>query len=414
MSDLFREEAVAGKVNRLEGDVILRQPRLIKVMVAALVLVMAGGLLAMFFGTYNRSEQVRGFLVTSQASARVYAPRPGIFREIGVSEGDVVDEGELLAVIDTDIVSEGGSRAAAQSVESIDTQLELMEERAAVLKSRAERERRNYGSQIESLNQRVRLLAEQIRMQEQIVGSDNALLQRAEKIGERGFISDFELEQRRRQVINAQMSLASLVSAREELTGTIARLASERDQTFLSAIEQEQNIEAESSNLSAERTQYAGQRSYEIHSPISGRISAMQAARGRNARVDQPILIVVPDKSELLATVYAPSSAIGFVKTGQDAKIMFDAFPYQRFGSYDSKVVEYSRIVLDPREIDAPFAIDQPVYRITLKLDRQWVDGFNEQIMLQPGMTLTANLVLDRQSFIDWLLSPLRAVWNRS
>jgi membrane fusion protein len=70
--------------------------------------------------------------------------------------------------------------------------------------------------------------------------------------------------------------------------------------------------------------------------------------------------------------------------------------------------------VLDPRDLDVPLKLEEPVYRVEVTLDRQSVDAFGDRLSLQPGMTLRANIVLERRSFLDWLLSPLHAVVNRT
>lgn len=44
--------------------------------------------------------------------------------------------------------------------------------------------------------------------------------------------------------------------------------------------------------------------------------------------------------------------------------MLYDAFPYQRFGSFKGTVRSISRVALDPRQIDAPFKIEEPVYRV--------------------------------------------------
>lgn len=76
-----------------------------------------------------------------------------------------------------------------------------------------------------------------------------------------------------------------------------------------------------------------------------------------------------------------------------------------------------NRLVLESdREFDpdVPLQIDEPVYKVKAKLQMQSVDAFGENVSLQPGMTLTANIILERQSFLDWILTPLRAVMNRN
>ena len=125
-------------------------------------------------------------------------------------------------------------------------------------------------------------------------------------------------------------------------------------------------------------------------------------------------MVIVPDKAELTAELYAPTRAVGFVDPGEETRLLYDAFPYQRFGSFGGKVTNISRIAIDPRESDIPFPFEEPVYRITVKLDRQAVKAFGDLNHLQAGMTLKANIVLERQSFLAWLLQPLNAVLNRT
>ena len=125
-------------------------------------------------------------------------------------------------------------------------------------------------------------------------------------------------------------------------------------------------------------------------------------------------MVIVPDDAKLYANVFAPTRAIGFVKPGQEVRLLFDAFPYQRFGSHRGTVAYVSKTIIDPREVDVPFQIDEPVYRVAILLSKQEVNAFGEAVRLQPGMTLTANIVLEEQSFLEWLLTPLRAVLNRT
>jgi membrane fusion protein len=125
-------------------------------------------------------------------------------------------------------------------------------------------------------------------------------------------------------------------------------------------------------------------------------------------------MTIVPERSKLHADVYAPTRAIGFVKPGQEVRLLYDAFPYQRFGSFSGRITAVSRVVIDPRQMEAPLKIEEPVYRIEVTPDAQTVDAYGDSLPLQPGMSLTANLILERQSFFDWLLKPLNAVMRRN
>ena len=61
-----------------------------------------------------------------------------------------------------------------------------------------------------------------------------------------------------------------------------------------------------------------------------------------------------------------------------------------------------------------PLKLEEAVYRVTVALDGQAVTAYGDKVPLQPGMTLQANIVLERQSFLSWLLQPLNAVLKRT
>jgi membrane fusion protein len=157
-----------------------------------------------------------------------------------------------------------------------------------------------------------------------------------------------------------------------------------------------------------------GEQSYVIKAPIAGRVTALAAGAGRAATSARPLMVIVPTDAQLQAELYAPTRSIGFVEPGEETRLLYDAFPYQRFGSFEGRVASISRIAVDPRETEIPFPFEEPVYRVRVHLDQQSIEAFGEPAPLQPGMTLQANIVLERQSFLAWILQPLNAVLNRT
>ena len=120
------------------------------------------------------------------------------------------------------------------------------------------------------------------------------------------------------------------------------------------------------------------------------------------------------DDAAMAVELYAPSRAIGFARVGQSVRLMYDAFPYQQFGSFAGTVAAISHTALAPGDIDAPLKLAEPAYRLRVRLDAQAVAAFGGVYPLQPGMTLKANVVLEKQSFLGWLLEPLNAVRHRT
>jgi membrane fusion protein len=155
-------------------------------------------------------------------------------------------------------------------------------------------------------------------------------------------------------------------------------------------------------------------------------VTAIHAVPGAKAEAGTPLLTIVPPSTRLEAQLYAPSRDIGFVRAGQRVKLRYQAFPYQRFGHYEGVVVAVSRAALSPSELPAQLAgltsvtgvstgaPTEPVYRITVKLASQTVKAYGEETPLQPGMTLEADVALERRRLFEWVLDPLYAVTGPS
>ena len=57
--------------------------------------------------------------------------------------------------------------------------------------------------------------------------------------------------------------------------------------------------------------------------------------------------------------------------------------------------------------------MNEPVYRVTASLESTQIIANGQEIDLQNGMTLQANIILERRSFLDWLLDPIRATKDK-
>jgi membrane fusion protein len=410
---LFRKEVAEHRRSRLHGQVVLTQSLSTQLLVTVLVGIFIAAAAWMLAGSYSRIENVRGILVTDRPSAKVYAPVAGLVTDLLVKEGDFVRKGEKIAVVDLDRHASSGTGVIGDSLGAVDARREIGEEQIALSKAREDNERTRLMTAMRTAEDQSASLRGQISLQKEMVGSNETLFEQTSKLVERGIISKVEYERKRQALIAARQSLASL---EQQLAAKVAEVAGARTQLSGLKVESARNVadlRAGQQLLVQQRAQLEGQRAYIVAAPISGRVTALQVASGRTANANTPMLVIVPEGAALKAELYAPSRAIGFVHSGQETRLLYDAFPYQRFGSFGGKILSVSRIVIDPRETDIPLKLEEPVYRVIVSLDQQVVRAFGERTALQPGMTLDANIVLERQSFLDWLLKPLKAVRNR-
>ena len=124
--------------------------------------------------------------------------------------------------------------------------------------------------------------------------------------------------------------------------------------------------------------------------------------------------------SKLEAQIFSSSRAIGFLHAGQRVLLRYQSFPYQKFGSYEGTVAEVSRSAISPSELGQSFVgltslygTNEPVYRITVALDKQSVLAYGQTIPLKPGMQLEADVLIEKRHLIEWILDPLYTITGK-
>jgi membrane fusion protein len=102
----------------------------------------------------------------------------------------------------------------------------------------------------------------------------------------------------------------------------------------------------------------------------------------------------------LQAEAHVPQSGIGLVKPGQPVKLLYDAFPYQRYG------VKYGTIRwVSPASV---LVKDQPVFRVLIDLQDESVVVRGQPRSLLAGMGGTADIVVGKRSLLSFAFEPIR------
>jgi membrane fusion protein len=149
---------------------------------------------------------------------------------------------------------------------------------------------------------------------------------------------------------------------------------------------------------------------YVLTAPVDGIVTAVTASLGQPADAHEPLMVIMPAGAVPRAELYVPTSAAGFLAVGQPVRLAVDAFPYQSFGTVEARIVEIASV---PVPHAGPDGRPVPVYLVTAELARPWVMAFGRRQPLLPGMALTARIVTEKQSLLQWLFEPLFAVGKR-
>ncbi len=413
MSDLFRQEAVTHATRRLTGNVILASTVSMKVLTLLVVAIVLAGTVFAATATYARKETVSGWLTPPAGLIRLTASQGGVVERILVTEGQEVRAGQPVATLRLSPALQAGDAFSSLTV-SLATQQGAARDRASARRDTLSAERAQLAQRRAGLGEELAEARRRINLQRQRLVLANAEVTRAEAVAAQGFLPGRELEARRSAALQAEQMLSDITAQALNYQRQIGEVDSRLLAIPIDLRAAEAEASAAQAGLDQERTQTEAQSTYVVIATVAGRVGALPATPGQSVAAGATIAIVTPGTGPLEAELYAPSRAAGFVRAGQDVRLMYQAFPHQKFGAGEGRIISVSRTVLAPGEMSVQgLRIDEPVFRVRVRLDRDSVSAYGQDIPLQPGMLLTADVIIDRRSLMEWLLDPLYAAGRR-
>ncbi len=410
---LFRPEAVEAQTQQWLGRVQLVRPLAMSVVTAGVVLTLAALLAFVFLAQYTRKATVGGVLVPDLGLIRIVPTASGSVLERRVQEGQAVRAGDVLFVLALERSTlDAGTQAQVQR---------SLDERARSLKESADQQQRLVVAQQATLERRLEALASELAqleaqaaVQRQQLALARDALRRLESLESDQFISTAQVQAKREEVLGLQSAAQALERQRAGLQREQAALAGERRQLPLQARNAQGGIERDLAALAREAAEQDAARQVVIRAPQDGTVTALHAEVGQSVSASAALASLVPAGARLQAQLYAPSSAIGFVRAEQAVRLRFEAFPYQKFGHREGHVLRVSRTPLAPSELaalalPADDGARQALFRITVALEA--ADA--EPLPLVAGMRLQADVLLERRRLIEWLFEPLLGLERR-
>jgi membrane fusion protein len=408
---LFRQEAIDFQQhNRQWGQVALLQPLSTKIITWFIVAAVAIIVSILFLAQYSRKETVIGYLMPTAGTAKIFASQQGTIREIFVKEGQEVEEGQPLLAIETSQIAANGQDVNASILSTLEAHRNRLTPQIAAEQERTKSERARVTASIGGLEAEISELQAQIDNQHERIRVSDVLVSNVAGLRARGLVTEPEYRQRELAALDQKQKLNSLnqqIAAKQnQLTET--RYSLEQLPTVMEG--KIQSLRSELATTEQRIAEVSGRRAYVIRAPAAGRISTLQATVGQFADPRLLQMEIVPNERVLQAELFVPTRAIGFVRTGQHVRILYEAFPYQQFGAYGGRVSKVSQTILTKSDASGPIELKEPAYKVTVALDRPDIDAYGKKIPLQADMLLRADIILEKRSLISWLLDPLLSV----
>lgn len=330
-------------------------------MVALGGIVVVGGILFKI----DEVVSVQGQLKSIGGTVEVETPAGGRVAEVFFKDGDSVELGELLVRFDT--------RKAKQE--------------SATLRGLIELEKTKLASQVNSLNSQLNTLQGRQQVLEKRLNTKQTVVDEMQVLVKEGGFQRLQYLEQLDQLFELQKQLTDISEQKD-------RVDLEKQKITL---ESQKSIDQMQGSLNSAELQLQYQN---VRAPVSGVVFDPKVRSQGVLQPGERILSIVPQKG-LYAEVFVPNQDIGFVQSGQQAKVRVDAFPFTRYGEIPGTVTKIAADALPP-DTSTNF------YRFPIKIDlkRPYLESRGVKIPLKSGMSVTTNLKL-RDKRVIGLISDL-------
>lgn len=407
---IFRKEAIDAQRNRLTGKIIIQQ-RLTGYPLHLLIFV---GFIAVIIYlsqcSYSRKETVKGYLLPSKGVIKVVSGRKGVLVNLLVQDGISVEGNQPIAKVrDSQGMTEGVDVSIALRGE-LHNQLEMLNAELSIQEAIFDKEESRIDIQLIQQNRSLKAIEKAKSTSLQRLDLKEQQYHKNRELHQKGYLTSTELAVVQEEYLEA---LESYDRLEKELASTLVEIGA---LTSAKALLPEQRFLKKATIqriISQLQTQLIGlNNEYEfvITAPESGMVTAVQPSIGSYLTTDTLILSIIPHGSPLEMELLLPTRSAGFVQLGDEVRIRFDAFPYQKFGLIKAHVINIDQALVLPSDKVFPIKTSEAMYRVRARLETQSITAYGQQFPLKAGMLAEADIIQEKRSLLEWLLDPIYAI----
>ena len=318
----------------------------------------------------------------------------GVVEEMRVREGDTVQKGQLLVRIDRVKVQAAveESRAKVAAFRTIMTRIE------AELYDRP----LNFPAEVRIYPDFIANQTALFTKRRQSISSEIAALEAVKRLMQQ------ELELNIPLISSGDVARAEIIRMQRGIADVQGQIVNKRSKY-------QQDLQAEFAKVEEELVsaqQILAQRmdalaATELRSPTNGIVKNVRFTTvGAVLRQGDEVMQIVPTGEKLIVEAQVSPRDIAFIKLGQQASVKFDTYDSAIYGSGIGAV---SYVSPDTLVEQRPDGESVTYYRINLDVDIRDMrpKRANEKIIIQPGMTLTAEIKTGENTVLKYLTKPI-------
>jgi adhesin transport system membrane fusion protein len=406
------------------------------ILLGLILLIVFAFLVWSYFADLDQVTRGEGKVIPSSQTQVIQSLDGGTLSEMRVHEGDVVEKGQVVVVIDNTTakfsLSELQQRYYISSAAIARLQAEISGKHdpddiafpADVVKlapDKVAQERAQFMVRQSQLSSQMQTLQDNANQRQQDIAAINTKISSARRalgVAEQqvailvpavaaGAASRVDLLKAQQEVANYQSEMenaaASLPSAKSALQEAQSKMQ-ETIATFKAQAADElakQQSDLATVNESKNEAQAKVGRT-EIPSPVKGTVKEIKTrTNGGVIQPAQDIMEIVPIEDTLLIEAQIRPQDRGFIAPNQKAKVKITAYDYSIYGGLDAILEQISADAIenDKKEL---------FFRVRLRTDKNFLIGKQgEQLPIIPGMTATVDVLTGHKTVLEYLLKPI-------
>ena len=367
----------------------------------------------MISADYIKKERVTGITAPEHGMIAVFPPQAGILTRLKVAEGQYVEMNDELFSITVDQRTTGGDYIGLKLIEELDIQEKHLDKQLELERERISTQMASLEAKALQLKKEIKQLKELINTQNKSLGLELEAYERVQILFSEDFISSADVENYYRRYLDQKQKIQTLTIRMEEAIRGFEEIPFKIKELKVNSKREISSIENQFSEIAKQRTRIEGQIRLTCYAPVTGQITSVIVNPGQKVHLTTSLFSIIPKNSRLQVNLYLPTRSIGFLRIGQVINIRYEAFPYQKFGTYQGEIHQVSNSVILPGETPSGLTFQEPVYKVVALLKSQAIKAYGREIPLKPGMILSADIVLDKRSLFEWLLEPLYSLRGR-
>jgi HlyD family secretion protein len=405
-------------------------PKAISLTLYLLLAMIVVAFLWSYFSKIDEVISTRGKLVATLPNIVLQPIETSQIATLNVSVGQIVRKGEILATLDPTVTG-ADLNQVRERLDSLDAQVRRLEaERDGrvftssknehdILQGNLESGRSEaFRAHITRLNENIaRIKSSIINNELEIKNLENRrqslkeIETMNEQLVEKQFQSRKGLLEIRDKRLEIESSLLNVKNKenelKKELSGTEADRAAYMSEYRQKILEELVNAQRERDSLSDQLIKNQRRNSsVTIEAPEDSVVlEVAKLSRGSVIREAEPLVTLVPLNASLEAEVKIEASDISNVNIGDPVRVKIDAFPFQKHGIVEGKIIRISQDTTSSSADDKRNTFGFYTGRIQLK--EISLDNLNRPLKVLPGMTLTGEIVIGKRSVFSYIAYPI-------